>query len=118
MFFRSPLPSLGLLKTVTLVLAILLPMSWPCFVTYVLASDPPERPESLTKEIKRVAAPASATSNRLPSRTHDTAITSVWNGASGARLGARFSIPNERATARQVSLFKHLGLSGGSEAKT
>jgi hypothetical protein len=29
MFFRSPLPSLGLLKTVTLVLAILLPMSWP-----------------------------------------------------------------------------------------
>src|SRR5580704_2862351 len=44
MFFRSPLPSLGLLKTVTLVLAILLPMSWPCFVTYVLATDPPERP--------------------------------------------------------------------------
>ncbi|HXM01502.1 MAG TPA: hypothetical protein VN939_02805, partial [Chthoniobacterales bacterium] len=45
MFFRSPLPSLGLLKTVTLVLAILLPMSWPCFVTYVLASDPPEWPD-------------------------------------------------------------------------
>src|ERR1700752_4739155 len=29
MFSRSPLPSLGLLKTVTHVLAILLPMSWP-----------------------------------------------------------------------------------------
>jgi hypothetical protein len=39
MFFRGPLPSLGLLKTVTHVLAILLPMSWPCFVTYVLATD-------------------------------------------------------------------------------
>src|SRR5260221_138472 len=57
MFFRSPLPSLGLLKTVTHVLAILSPMSWPRFVTYVLATDPPERPESLTKVIKRVAAP-------------------------------------------------------------
>jgi len=40
MFFRSPLASLGLLKTVTHVLAILLPMSWPCFVTDVLATDP------------------------------------------------------------------------------
>src|ERR1700741_2444142 len=39
MLFRSPLPSLGLLKTVTHVLAILLPMSWPRFVTYVLATD-------------------------------------------------------------------------------
>jgi hypothetical protein len=29
MFFRSPLASLGLRKTVTHVLAILLPMSWP-----------------------------------------------------------------------------------------
>jgi hypothetical protein len=83
MFFRSPLPSLGLLKTVTLVLAILLPMSWPCFVTYVLASDPPERPESPTKEIKRVAAPSAATSKFVPSRTHDTAIASVWNAGAG-----------------------------------
>src|SRR5580700_4273862 len=44
LLFRRPLASPGLPKTVTHVLAILSPMSWPCFVTYVLATDPPEQP--------------------------------------------------------------------------
>jgi hypothetical protein len=43
MFFRSPLASFGLRKTVTHVLAILLRMSWPSTVTYVLATDPPDK---------------------------------------------------------------------------
>ena len=68
MFFRSPLPSLGLLKTVTHVLAILLPMSWPCFVTYVLASDPPERPNRFTGENRRIQLVDTARSINAPSR--------------------------------------------------
>ena len=68
MCFRSPFPSFGLRKTVTHVLAILLPMCWPCFVTHVLASDPPVRLHGFYEVAGRVSLNGATRPTRGPSR--------------------------------------------------
>src|SRR5260221_6410720 len=82
MFFRSPLPSLGLLKTVTHVLAILSPMSWPRFVTYVLATDRSgEAPGPVGRRTRRAPGSANSLNILAPvlSRAVDVAALSGTN---------------------------------------